>query len=199
MPKRVDHEQRKSAILNAALDVFAREGYKDTTLSLIAEEAGIPRTVVYQYYHDKNEVLYSVVKTETMKIFVSLSELAFGEEGGSEPERLTRIFDSILDSVMENKESLSNLLIVMVDATRSGSDTAAVVKKRTAKLMILIKRLLVKGMNTGTFREGLDVNKASETFFSMAELVCFSVAVFGGIDKEEELGKFNTYMETIKA
>lgn len=199
MPKRVDHEQRKEAILGAALDVFARVGYKDTTLSLIAEEAGIPRTVVYQYYHDKNEVLYSVIKAETMKIFISLSALAFGEGGGTEPERLAHIYDSILDAAVENKESLANLIIVMVDATRNGSDTAAVVKKRTAKLMILIKRLLVKGMKVGSFKPGLDVDSVSESFFSMAELICFSVAVFGHVDKDAELAKFSTYLETIKA
>ena len=38
MPKKIDHEERKEKILHTALKVFAREGYRDSNLSLIATE-----------------------------------------------------------------------------------------------------------------------------------------------------------------
>ena len=199
MPKKVDHEQRKELILGAALDVFARAGYKDTTLSLIAEEAGVPRTVVYQYYHDKNEVLYSMVRTKTASMFVELSKIASDESYGDEADQLLSIFSSILDVALENIPPLTNLLTVMIDAQKNGSDLPAMVRKRTIKLLILVKRILSKGINSGTFRAGLDVKKAADAFFSMTEFSLFSLAVYGRMDKEEALARFRDYLSLIKA
>lgn len=199
MPKKVDHEQRKELILDAALDVFAHVGYKDTTLSLIAEEAGIPRTVVYQYFHDKNAVLYSVVRTETAKLFVEFSDIAFAEGPATEADRLLSIYSQILDTAVSNEDSMTNLIKLMIDARLSGTDLAAAVKKRTIKLLILVKRLLRKGINSGTFKQSLNVEVVSDSFFSMAEMVCFSVAVYGSVDKEVYRRRFASYLDSIKA
>ena len=62
MPKKLDHELRKEENLQTALKVFAREGYRDSNLSLIATECGISRPTIYQYFKDKEEIYYYAVK-----------------------------------------------------------------------------------------------------------------------------------------
>ena len=46
----VEHDKRREEILDKALDVFVREGYKDTTFQKIAERCGITRTILYLYF-----------------------------------------------------------------------------------------------------------------------------------------------------
>ena len=65
MPKKIDHEKRKEKILQTALKVFAREGYKDANLSLIATECGISRPTIYQYFKNKEQIYYFAVKLVT--------------------------------------------------------------------------------------------------------------------------------------
>ena len=65
MPKKIDHEERKEKILQTALKVFAREGYRDSNLSLIAIECGVSRPTIYQYFKDKEEIYYYEVKLVT--------------------------------------------------------------------------------------------------------------------------------------
>jgi AcrR family transcriptional regulator len=65
MPKKIDHEERKEKILQTALKVFAREGYRDSNLSLIATECGISRPTIYQYFKDKEQIYYYAVKLVT--------------------------------------------------------------------------------------------------------------------------------------
>ena len=69
MPKKIDHEERKVIILKKALEIFARDGYRDSNLSSIAEECGLSRPTLYQYFKDKKEIYYYAVKLITGKMF----------------------------------------------------------------------------------------------------------------------------------
>ncbi len=69
MPKKIDHEARKERILQTALKVFAREGYRDSNLSLIASECNISRPTIYQYFKDKEDIYYYAVKLVTARMF----------------------------------------------------------------------------------------------------------------------------------
>jgi AcrR family transcriptional regulator len=56
MPIIVDKEKKKAAILEAAIRVFSRQGLRKTKISDIAEEAGIGKGTVYEYFKSKDEV-----------------------------------------------------------------------------------------------------------------------------------------------
>jgi AcrR family transcriptional regulator len=50
------NESRRK-ILNAALEVFAREGYHSSTISAISKTAGISQGLLYNYFKSKEDVL----------------------------------------------------------------------------------------------------------------------------------------------
>ena len=152
MPKKIDHEERKETILRTALAVFAREGYHNSNLSLIAEDAGISRPTVYQYFRNKDEIYYYAVKLVTGRLFTKYSAIAWNEEGGDEIERMKAILSDIIDTAAENEQALMNLMDVMVSAKREGVDFADVIHHRTAKLSILFRRLLRQGVDNGRIR-----------------------------------------------
>ncbi|MGB8643817.1 MAG: TetR/AcrR family transcriptional regulator [Anaerolineae bacterium] len=66
MPKRSDPvrrmlvEQRRSQILTAALDVFARKGFERATIADIAREAGMAEGSIYNYFKNKSDLLVSL-------------------------------------------------------------------------------------------------------------------------------------------
>jgi len=49
--------QRREAILNAALDLFERKGFQDTTIEEVAERAGLSVPTLYRYVRSKGELL----------------------------------------------------------------------------------------------------------------------------------------------
>ncbi len=198
MPKKIDHNERKETILRTALDVFAREGYHDSNLSIIAEEAGISRPTVYQYFHNKDEIYYYAVKLITGRLFAKYSLIAWSEHGGDEIERMTRIISDIIDTAMDNEQALMNLMTVMVSAKKEGVDFADVIHHRTAKLSILLKRLLRQGVDAGRIRD-VDVASVSETIFDLVELACFQVAFFRAYRKEDSMKQIRDYLETLRA
>lgn len=50
-------KESRRKILEAALEVFAREGYHSSTVSLIAKTAGISQGLLYNYFKSKEDVL----------------------------------------------------------------------------------------------------------------------------------------------
>lgn len=51
-------EQRRAEIVRAAVQLFSQHGYYVTTIQQIAREAGISVGLVYQYFRDKDDILF---------------------------------------------------------------------------------------------------------------------------------------------
>lgn len=53
---------RKDQLLDAALHVFAEEGYHSASVSKIAKYAGVSKGLMYNYFQSKEEVLLTLVR-----------------------------------------------------------------------------------------------------------------------------------------
>ncbi|GHO58155.1 TetR/AcrR family transcriptional regulator [Ktedonobacter robiniae] len=58
-------EDRREQILDAAIRVFARKGFRQTINSDIAREAGITSGLIYYYFQSKEEMLQAIVETRS--------------------------------------------------------------------------------------------------------------------------------------
>lgn len=54
-------ELRRRQIVNAAIDLFGKQGYHATAIRDIAERAGVSVGLIYQYFGDKEDVLFLAV------------------------------------------------------------------------------------------------------------------------------------------
>lgn len=59
MPKIIDKTEKKHKILQAAIKEFASKGFKEAKISGIAENAGIGKGTVYEYFNSKDELFYN--------------------------------------------------------------------------------------------------------------------------------------------
>jgi len=60
-------EVRKDQILGAAERVFAQKGFHQATISEIAKEAGVSDATIYEYFPNKEELLFSIPYETTRK------------------------------------------------------------------------------------------------------------------------------------
>jgi AcrR family transcriptional regulator len=66
---------RKDAILGAALEAFATQGYEAASYNQIIEAAGISKGAMYYYFDDKEDLFSTVVRREVEIIFGTFEEL----------------------------------------------------------------------------------------------------------------------------
>ena len=198
MPKKVDKSERKELILSTALKIFAKEGYREANLSLIAEESGISRPTVYQYFHDKNDIFYYAVKLVTSKMFERYSEIAWQEGEDDEIDRILHIVKDVLEFASSNDSTVSNLLEFMLSEKKRGVDFAVIIEKRTAKLVILLKRLIRQGITEGRIIK-CNVQEVAKNVFNLIESCCFQVGFFKTFDKETALSLIESYLNFLRA
>ena len=106
MPK-IDHDT-KQKILNAAEKVFHNNGFKGTRTTLIAEEAGISRTMLHYYYNTK-EALFQEVLNNTMTTVFSHIQRLFGQNRTIE-DLMEHLVDVIAD-LLEEKPGLPSFIV----------------------------------------------------------------------------------------
>ncbi|MFQ6331742.1 TetR/AcrR family transcriptional regulator [Nocardia sp. CWNU-33] len=59
--QRAGHEDRRAAILEAALEVFAERGYQGATIAAVAERVGLSQQGVLHYFPNKQTLLINVL------------------------------------------------------------------------------------------------------------------------------------------
>jgi len=73
--KELVREHRRKQILDAALAVFSRKGYGESTIPDIAREGGVAVGTIYNYYPSKREILVSVLASRVLSVpFLRLME-----------------------------------------------------------------------------------------------------------------------------
>ena len=68
MPKAVDHNERREALLAAVWRVIARDGLERATVRTIAEETGWSTGVLAHYFADKEDILTSALQLSHERI-----------------------------------------------------------------------------------------------------------------------------------
>ncbi|MGP1418560.1 MAG: TetR/AcrR family transcriptional regulator [Sphaerochaetaceae bacterium] len=173
MPKVVDHDKRKEEILRVALDVFAKDGYDDSNLSLIAKGCGLSRATLYQYFKNKEDIYYFALKQSTEDMFHKYSEIEWAQK--SHPvQAILDICDDIMNTALRHRNKIKNLIAAVSKIDQNLEDA---VYRRTAKLQHLFRRLIRFGMKDGKIRE-CDVAFAVRQVVVLIESYCFQLTFF---------------------
>jgi AcrR family transcriptional regulator len=147
-------EDRTGELLEAALRVFAENGYRNTRLDEVAEAAGVTKGTIYHYFDTKEELLLSVVE--------HYQALAFGRvEDALRDGRLpasTRIRLVVRKIFSHRDEVGRHLLALMI---RGVAHEVPRVHERwlrdgPARLWTLIGGLVEEGKERGEFRPDAD-------------------------------------------
>src|SRR5436853_7505996 len=105
--KRLSAEDRRSAILDAALEVFSRRGYNGASIDGIAQAAGISKALIYEHFPSKRDLHVSLLEAEIEVVFARLAESAATSEPGE--VRLRHGVDAFLRWVEERGDAFRML------------------------------------------------------------------------------------------
>jgi AcrR family transcriptional regulator len=81
-------EERKNQILEAAIAVFARLGFRGARMDDIAEQAGLSKGALYLYYKSKDAIIAALLKYLFAQEFKQLQVLVESDREGLVAEHL---------------------------------------------------------------------------------------------------------------
>ena len=174
----VEHVKRKEEILDKALDVFAVEGYKDTTFQKIAERCGITRTILYLYFNNKKEIFTSCIKRFMERLEQEIRTIADGQDR-SNAEKLVAIGEMVANLCVVESKLLSVMLDYLLNMKMAGGDPDTRVRRRTVRMRHILAMLIIDGNRKGEFAPEVSGKAASELFYALIEAAVFRVTVLG--------------------
>ncbi|MEM6460808.1 MAG: TetR/AcrR family transcriptional regulator [Pseudomonadota bacterium] len=144
-------QDRPDEVLDAALKMFARNGFAATKVEDIAREAGLSKGAIYRYFDSKEDVFESLVNRAIAPLANRTLELA--ETSQEDPEKLVRAVMSVLAAKLDDSDALALPLIVLQEAGRF-PELAALYRRQVVDKAITALELIVRrGVESGQFRQ----------------------------------------------
>lgn len=171
---------RRRQILDAAIRVFAREGFYACRVSDIAEEAGVAYGLVYHYFRSKEEVLNELF-TERWSLLLAAIEEVDEREDLSPRGKLDAVASFIVESYRHEPELMK---VIIVEVTRAANTFGRTHLPEIRRAYEMIAKIVTDAQAEGSFRKEIDPEFASMWFYGSIEQL-LSGWVFGLIPAED--------------
>ena len=170
---------KRRIILDAAVRVFARQGFHTCRVSDIADEAGVAYGLVYHYFGSKDEVLDTLFLERWGILLEAIAEI----DGRSVPARdkLHAIASFIVDSYRHDPELMK---VIIVEVTRAANSFGAAHLGTISEAYRQIQGIVEQAQATGEFRRTVTAEFAAMAFYGAIEQV-LTGWIFGLLDEGE--------------
>jgi len=182
-PKAPPADKRR-LILDAAIRVFARQGFHSTRVADIADEAGVAYGLVYHYFKSKDEVLNELFSERWSLLLTAIEEADRGE--ASPRAKLEAVAGFIFESYRHDPELMK---VIIVEVTRAANSFGRTHLAEIRRAYDSIARIVAEGQASGAFRGDIDADFASMSFYGAIEQLLsgwiFDLIPAGETDLEE--------------
>jgi TetR/AcrR family fatty acid metabolism transcriptional regulator len=162
--RRDNAADKRRLILDAAIRVFAREGFHRCRVSDIAREADVAYGLVYHYFRSKDEVLDTLF-TERWTLLLDAIAQADRDECPAR-EKLRSIASFIIDSYSNDPDLMK---VIIVEVTRAANTFGRAHIAEIRRAYDSIAAIIAKGQEDGSFRRDITPEFATLCFYGAIE------------------------------
>ena len=153
---------KRQQILEAAVRVFAAQGYEKSRVGDVAREAGVAYGLVYHYFDSKEAVLEAVFREAWGRL---LAAMTLAEQtAGTAPERLELVVKIVLRTWRDDPD-LVRLLVREVTRNPHIQDELDEIGQAFSTL----ERIIAGGQAEGTLRRTLDARLSAWMLYGALE------------------------------
>jgi TetR/AcrR family fatty acid metabolism transcriptional regulator len=158
--------EKRRLILDAAVRVFARQGFHTCRVADIADEAGVAYGLVYHYFSSKEEILDTLFLE---RWDVMLGAIADADERERAPrEKLHAIAAFIIDSYGHDPDLMK---VIIVEVTRAANTFGRTHFGKIREAYAQIAAIVQRAQSQGVFREEISPEFAALAFYGLVEQV----------------------------
>jgi AcrR family transcriptional regulator len=184
---------KRRVILDAAVRVFARQGFHTCRVSDIADEAGVAYGLVYHYFSSKEEVLDTIFLDRWDVMLAAITEV------DSRPitprEKLYAIAAFIIDSYRHDPDLMK---VIIVEVTRAANTFARTHMDSIREAFARLADIVRVAQAEGAFRTEVTPEFAALAFYGAIEQVLTGWIFTSEPVSETELDRAKTLIvETI--
>ena len=157
---------KRRIILDAAVRVFARQGFHTCRVSDIADEAGVAYGLVYHYFQSKDEVLDTLFLERWGLLVEAIAEIDRREVPAR--DKLHAVASFIVDSYRHDPELMK---VIIVEVTRAANSFGRTHLAKIREAYELIAAIVERAQAQGAFRTAVTPEFAAMAFYGAIEQV----------------------------
>ena len=170
----IQGENKKRLILQVATEVFAAKGFNEATISQIAKKANIAEGSIYDYFKNKEDLLFSIPE-ERMENFLSgLQEHLEGIKGPL--SKLRKLIWYHLNFYEKNKDYVLILLQNIQQNPRFNSTRAYQLIREFSKRVV---QIIEEGKKEGVLRTDIDSRLLRDAILGAIEHITIRGSILG--------------------
>ncbi|WP_085583791.1 MULTISPECIES: TetR/AcrR family transcriptional regulator [unclassified Pseudomonas] len=156
-----NHEEKRTGLLKAVMSVIAREGYADTSMRKVAQQAGCTTGAVTYYFANKEEMVTAAAR----HLFDEFDILL---RGGSDLDIGALIKEWLNLAKTEEADAWLALFQLMAHA-RHEPAFVKVFEERYARFREAFSSVLTRGQRDGTIREDVEATVLADLICAMGD------------------------------
>ena len=192
-PMRAGAADKRRMILDAAVTVFAQQGFHHCRVSDVADEAGVAYGLVYHYFNSKEEILDTLFTERWQLMLDAIAEIDATDLPAR--EKLFSVASFIIDSYRHEPDLMK---VIIVEVTRAANSFGRQHLETIDDAYGMIADIVETARQDGSFKEDISGQFAAMCFYGAIEqlLTGWIFGVLPGSDEEFERAK-SLVVETI--
>jgi len=164
-PQRSASVDKRRLILDAAIRVFARQGFHACRVSDIADEAGVAYGLVYHYFGSKEEILNTLFTERWQVMLDAISEIDAKQEVPAR-DKLYMVASFIIDSYRYDPDLMK---VIIVEVTRAANSFGRAHLPTIREAYDRIGKIVEDARANGSFKPEISSQWAAMCFYGAIE------------------------------
>ncbi|MFL5782305.1 MAG: TetR/AcrR family transcriptional regulator [Thermoleophilaceae bacterium] len=181
MAGRAGDVDKRRLILDAAIRVFARQGFNQCRVSDVADEAGVAYGLVYHYFDSKEAILNRLFIERWGLMLDAIAEIDARRDIGAR-EKLYGVASFIIDSYRYEPDLMK---VIIVEVTRAANTFARLHLPKIREAYQGIAAIVDEARQDGTFKTDISAEFAAMCFYGAIEQL-LSAWIFELVPSTEE-------------
>lgn len=158
--------EKRRLILDAAVRVFARQGFHTCRVSDIADEAGVAYGLVYHYFSAKEQILDTLFLERWDVMLAAIAEVDASPR--SPRDKLYAVASFIIESYRHDPELMK---VIIVEVTRAANTFGLTHLAKIQDAYAGIAAIVAGAQAEGVFRSEITPEFAAQAFYGCVEQV----------------------------
>ncbi len=147
-------DQTRHEILNAAIALFAKNGFHSTTINQIVEAADLTKGAFYGHFKNKEAIFCAVVE-EVKNEWNRMITREIAEEGNA-LKKLNKMLDVFVRLTLENKDKYVIFIVLIAEFTEVEERFESVLKKAFDEIFDHLAAVIEEGKRSQQIRTEID-------------------------------------------
>ena len=174
--------EKRRVILDAAVRVFARNGFHTSRVGDVAVEAGVAHGLLYHYFPSKEELLATIFRDTWRSLLEALREVEESDEPAREQLR------KVAAIVLRTWRREPDLVRVIVREVARGPQLTREIDE-IAQAMDAIERIVARGQERGELRSDVDARLAAVILYGALDEILTGWVLGQLPDREEDVAR----------